>query len=197
MKIIPIKAIERDIVSNKRNKSAKRQGFIPGVLYGKSKGASISKHFYLEINTANALRYQTCFVDLTLGKETFKTIVQGKQYHPVSDDMIHIDFFIISKEKDVKMDIPIAFEGKSAGVLQGGLLVKKMRKVKVKAPMDKMPDFVTVDISTLGLGQSIRVKHINMENIEILSQHGTPIATVEIPRSMRSSQTKESSKENA
>ncbi len=191
MKIVTINARKR---ANKGKKSAKKlryQGFIPGIIYGTQEGKNLPVHFFVAVNDVHPLSYQTCFINLQIGEESYTCILQEKQIHPVSDSPIHLDLLAISAGKKVKMDIPLEFTGKSTGVLKGGLLVRKMRKVKIEADMDAVPEKIEVDISHLDLGQSTRVRDIKAEGFTILSSLGTPMAIIEIPRSMRSSKTKD------
>ncbi|MEM9737600.1 MAG: 50S ribosomal protein L25 [Bacteroidota bacterium] len=192
MKTITINALRRDTSGKKSAKKLRNQGFIPGVIYGSQEGKDFPIHFVVAIDEIHPLSYQTCFIDLKIGQKSYTCILQEKQIHPVSDSPLHIDLLAISSAKKVKMDIPVIFTGKSTGVLKGGLLVRKMRKVRVEADMQAIPETIEVDIAHLDLGQSVRVREIVAQDFTILSPLGSPIAIIEIPRSMRSSKNKDS-----
>ena len=118
--------------------------------------------------------------------------MQDVQFHPVNEMIIHVDFMQLQDDKPVKMEIPVKMVGTSPGVIVGGKLVTKLRKLKVKALPANLPDYIEVDISDLELGKSIKVGKINTGgNYEILTNALAPVATVTIPRALKSAQMEE------
>jgi large subunit ribosomal protein L25 len=173
-------------LGKKANKKLRNEGQIPCVLYGGNEVV----HFYTTLKEVKTLIYTPDFkiaeLNLNSGKQ-YKCIVKDYQLHPLSDELVHIDFLNLVEDQKVKLDIPIRFKGSSPGVKVGGKLVQKLRKVKVKTTPDRIIEEMIVDISSLELGQSLRVRDIiPQEGVEILSSVSIPVTTVEIPRALRS-----------
>jgi large subunit ribosomal protein L25 len=116
-----------------------------------------------------------------------RCILKEYQCHPVTEEILHIDFLRLKDGVDVKVDIPVRFKGTSPGVKLGGKLQQQMRKVRIKTTPEKLIDEVIVDISHLELGDVLRVKDIDVaKSIEIMVNESNPLATVEIPRALKS-----------
>jgi large subunit ribosomal protein L25 len=128
--------------------------------------------------------------ELEIGGAKVKAIVKEVQFHPVTDQILHIDFLRLIEGTPIKVELPVRFRGTSPGVRIGGKLIQNLRKVKVKTLPKDLVDQVLIDISSLELGQSIRVRDIDAnEGVEIMNAPGIPVATIEIPRAMRSAAT--------
>ena len=112
----------------------------------------------------------------------YTCVFHSAQYHPVTDEALHVDFLSVSNEKPVVIDVPIVLTGNSEGVKQGGKLMVSSRKLKVSAPMDKLPDTLEVDITTLGLGKTIVAGDLSYEGINIVSPKATIICAVKMTR---------------
>ena len=116
-----------------------------------------------------------------------KCILKDLQFHPVSDELLHMDFLRLIPGNFMKVDIPVRCVGTAPGVVGGGRLNQKLRTVKVKTNPENLLGELTVDISGLDLSQSVRVKDIELsEGMEMMSNLGIPIATVEVPRVLKS-----------
>lgn len=192
MKTITIQGIKRADKGTSSSRGLRNQGFVPGVLYGQQEGKKLPLHFSLPIGEVRRMTSAgTGFIELKIDGTIYTAILQEKQLHPVSDAPLHIDFFAVSPGQVIKMDIPLQLTGKSVGVMKGGVAVQKMRTIKVKATMEKMPEHIAVDISHLDLGKNLRVQEIKAEGYELLPAPTIPVVMVEIPRSLRSSKNKE------
>mmetsp|Transcript_10369 Transcript_10369/g.24011 ORF Transcript_10369/g.24011 Transcript_10369/m.24011 type:complete len:170 (+) Transcript_10369:933-1442(+) len=130
------------------------------------------------------------FVHLVIASTTYLCIIQDIQFHPVSEMILHVDFLQITDSKKIKMQIPTLLMGKAPGVVQGGNLAKKLRKLPVLAYPKNMPASIQIDVSALDLGQMVRVRDIKTENYSILALPTIPVASVEIPRALRSAASK-------
>jgi len=167
------------------SKSVRREGLIPCVLYS----AKETVHFSTTPQQVKNLIYTPDFhvAQLHIGDNTYKCIVKDYQLHPLSNELVHIDFLQLTDGHPIKVEVPVRVKGQSPGVKVGGKLVQKMRRVKIKTLPENLVDQVMLDISSLELGQSLRVRDITgEEGIEILSSPGIPVATIEIPRALRS-----------
>lgn len=178
----------RNELGKKAAKDYRNTGTIPCVIYGGDEPL----HFTTNSKMVKDLVYTPDFkvAEIQIGGKTTKAILKEVQYHPVTDEIIHIDFLRLVTGTTIKVDLPVRFRGSSPGVKLGGKLIQNLRKVKVKTLPEHLVDQVVVDISSMELGQSIRVRDIDKnEGIEILNSPGIPIATIEIPRAMRSAAT--------
>ncbi|MDX1943358.1 MAG: 50S ribosomal protein L25 [Saprospiraceae bacterium] len=177
----------RNDLGKKGAKAVRKEGLIPCVMYG----AQEVVHFSTTLSDVRHLIYSPDFkiAQVEVEGKSFKCILKDKQFNPVTDDIQHLDFLLLIDKRPIKVEVPIRFKGTSPGVKSGGKLLQKVRTVKIKATPEKLVDELTVDISHLELGQSIRIRDVQPgEGIEILNAPGTPIATIEIPRALRSAQ---------
>lgn len=188
MNVVAVQGQERGVLGKKASKSDRRSQIIPCVLYGGDQQV----HFTTTEKEIKNLIYTGDFklAELEIGGTKIKAIVKEVQFHPVSDKIIHIDFLRLIDGTPIKVEVPVRFRGTSPGVRIGGKLIQNLRKVKVKTLPKDLVDQVLIDISSLELGQSIRVRDIDAnEGIEIMNAPGIPVATIEIPRAMRSAAT--------
>jgi large subunit ribosomal protein L25 len=148
----------RGNVGKKDAKRLRNEGLVPCVLYGQKEQLHFftqEKQFKDVIYTPNA-----CFVELNIDGNKHMAILQEVQYHPVSDSIMHVDFFEFANDKPVSLTIPISLTGTSPGVLKGGKLQQKVRKVKITALPEKMPEKLIIDISPLDINDAVRVKDV-------------------------------------
>jgi len=170
-------------------KLVREAGRIPAVIYG----PDTLDHFSVTLNDIKKLIYTPAFKigELDINGQSHKCIVKDIQWHPVTDEIRHIDFLALKDGVKVKVEIPVKFKGVSPGVKAGGSLMQTMRRVKVKLDPKDMIDEVFIDISDLKLGDAVRVRDIDLpENIELMVDSAIPIATVEVPRALRSAEAK-------
>jgi large subunit ribosomal protein L25 len=184
MKVIEIIGYKRANLGKQKAKRLRREANAPCVLYGGQEQV----HFYTPMALLRDLVYtpDARFVHLTIEGMAYQCILQDIQFHPVSEMILHVDFLQIFDNKQVKMQIPTMLIGKAPGVIQGGSLAKKLRKLLVIAYPKDMPAHIQVDVSALELGQMVRVRDIKTEHYTIVAAPGIPVASVEIPRALRS-----------
>lgn len=185
MNTVSIQAATRNVGSKQELKSSRAQGSIPAVIYGNVDPIHISVSSGREIKN---LIYTQDFkvAEININGEVHKCIVKDIQFHPVSDRILHIDFLKLTNGIPVKVEIPIRFKGESPGVKLGGKLVQTMRKLKIKTDPEYLQDELLVDISSLGLGDVLRVNNIDVpENMEVLVGGSIPVANIEIPRALK------------
>ncbi len=189
MQTLEIIGFKRANLGKQQSKELRNESYVPGVLYGGGEQV----HFYAPAILFRDLIYSPVVyeVDLNIEGTHYRTVLQDAQFHPVNEMLLHVDFLLLHEDKEVKLDIPVKMVGVSPGVLLGGKLVTKLRKLRVKALPANLPDQVEVDISDLELGKSIKVGKIKAGNFEILSNPLAPVATVTIPRALKSAQTEE------
>tara|TARA_R110002020_G_scaffold114593_3_gene263591 strand:- start:126195 stop:126803 length:609 start_codon:yes stop_codon:yes gene_type:complete len=181
MKSITIKGSERESVGKKASKALRNAGKVPCVLYGGEKPL----HFTAEELTFKDLVYtpnaHTAVIDLgEAGK--FDAILQDIQFHPVTDKILHVDFYQLFKDKVITMDIPVNLVGNSPGVRNGGRLLFRKRKLTIKALPENLPDFFNVDISKLRIGGNISVATLLNDDFTILHPENTVVVQVKAAR---------------
>ncbi|MBL7887750.1 MAG: 50S ribosomal protein L25/general stress protein Ctc [Flavobacterium sp.] len=180
MKSITIEGSERESVGKKATKALRDAGMVPCVIYGGSQPvhfAADERAFKNLVYTPNA---HTVVVDLA-GKK-YNAILQDIQFHPVSDRINHIDFFQLSDDKEIIMEVPVNVVGTSPGVLLGGVLRLNQRRLKVKALPKNLPDFVEANISELQMGNKLYVTKIETNNFKLMHPDNTVVCQVRISR---------------
>jgi large subunit ribosomal protein L25 len=189
MQSLEIIGFKRANLGKSEAKALREEAQVPCVLYGGSEQV----HFSAPAILFRELVYTPDVYQVNLNVEgtIYKAIMQDLQFHPVNEQLLHVDFLLLQDDKEVKVDVPVRYVGTSPGVMAGGKLVTKLRKLRVKALPANLPDSIAVDISDLELGKSIKVNRITPENYTILSNPLAPVATVTIPRALKSAQTEE------
>lgn len=183
MRTVEIIGYKRANLGKADAKRLRADSQVPCVLYGGKEQV----HFSAPMILFRDLVYtpEAAFVKLNIEGEEHSAILQDIQFHPVSEVILHADFLALSEDSPIKMDIPVKFTGEAPGLIQGGLLVVKLRKVTLKALPEKMPEDITLDISGLDLGKSIKVSSIEADGFEILNNPRITIASVEVPRALK------------
>ena len=181
MKSITIKGSERESVGKVATKALRNAGAVPCVLYGGDQAVHFSaeeKAFKNLVYTPNA---HTVVIDLGNGK-SYNAILQDIQVHPVSDKILHIDFFQLFDNKEITMEVPVKIVGTSKGVLAGGVLRLNTRKLKVKALPSNLPDFVEADITPLEMGNKLYVTKLVSDKYKLMHPDNTVVCQVRISR---------------
>ncbi|SHI35347.1 50S ribosomal protein L25/general stress protein Ctc [Flavobacterium terrae] len=181
MKSITIKGSERESVGKVATKALRNAGAVPCVLYGGDQPVHFSaeeKAFKNLVYTPNA---HTVVIELANGK-SFNAVLQDIQVHPVTDKILHIDFYQLFDNKEVTMEIPVRVVGTSPGVLLGGVLRLNQRKLKVKALPANLPDYIDADISALEMGNKLYITKLASDKYKFLHPDNTVVCQVRISR---------------
>ena len=181
MKSITINGSKRESVGKKATKALRNAGQVPCVLYGGEQPL----HFSAEELSFKHLVYtpDVHTVEIKLeGGETVNAVLQDIQVHPVSDKILHIDFYQLFEDKDVTIDVPVQVTGTSPGVLGGGNLILNTRKLKVKALPKHLPDYVEANISELEMGNKLYITKLKSDNFKLLHPDNTVVAQVKSSR---------------
>jgi large subunit ribosomal protein L25 len=176
MKTVSLSGSPRESVGKKDAKAIRKQGHVPCVIYGGKEQI----HFSTDERMFQKIVFtpEACFVEININGQTYTTILQDIQYHPVSDKILHADFLQLSEEKTIKLNIPIRLEGTSPGVLKGGRLALKMRKIPLKALPENMPQEILLSISKLDIGGKIKASQIKSEKYDVLLNENTVIVMI-------------------
>ena len=182
MKSITINGSQRESVGKSSTKALRNAGKVPCVVYGGEKPVHFSADeisFSKLIYTPNA---HTVVISLD-GKEEINAVIQDIQFHPVSEKILHIDFFQLFENKEINMTIPVKFSGNAPGVrLEGGLLFKNKRKLYVKALPKNLPDFISVDISNLHLNDKVTIQDLLNDNYSFVHPENMVVCQVKMSR---------------
>ena len=193
MKTFKLEGKSREIIARSADqkralKAMRKNDEIPAVLYGGEKVV----HFAVTNDAVRKLVYtpEIFVVELTIDGETTMAIMKDIQFHPVSDKILHMDFLAVSKEKAVEMEVPVALEGHAEGVKAGGKLTLQMRKLRVKAIYDQIPEKLVINVDNLGLGKTMQVGALHFEGLEIMNAKNAVVCAVQLTRAARGAQAK-------
>lgn len=180
MKTIEIKGSVRADLGKKATRELRKNGQVPCVVYG---GESVT-HFSAPVEAFRGLIYtpNIYIVDLVIDGKACKAILKDVQYNCVSDAIEHVDFLEVSDKKPVSISIPVKLNGLAEGVRQGGKLVLKLRKIRVKGLIAKLPDILDIDVTNLGLGKAIKIQDLAFDGLELLEAKNVVVATVKMTR---------------
>ncbi|MBE0638833.1 MAG: 50S ribosomal protein L25/general stress protein Ctc [Bacteroidales bacterium] len=182
MKTVSMSGSLRENVGKKDAKKHRREGNVPCVLYGGEEQfhfAMPERSFKDIIFTPNSF-----IIELNIGSKKYNAILKDVQYHPVSDHILHVDFMQIFDDKPVAIAVPIRITGTSKGVLKGGKLIRKYRKLLIKALPKYLPDEIVVDITKLNINESRKVMEMKLDNIEFLDPPTSIIVSVKSARAV-------------
>lgn len=216
MKNFKLKAEARPEVGKKSLKALRAEGKIPAVLNGgkivevpykealkpgeriviidkeKNNRGIITTDIAVKEDDVRKLIYTPDIfeIDLDLNGETRKAVMKDLQFQPVKDTVLHIDFLEVGPEKPIVMEVPVKIEGHAEGVKAGGKLQLSMRKLKVKALYDQIPERLVINVDNLGLGKSIAVGDLHFDGLELMNAKNAVVCAVQLTRAARGAQAK-------
>lgn len=193
MKSIQIQGSARTETGKKATRDLRRNDSVPCVLYGSQKdenGKQIATHFSVTIDGLRKLVYtpHIYVVDLNIDGKIVNAVMKDIQFHPVTDAILHVDFYQIDENNPIVMEVPVQLEGLAEGVKAGGKLVLQMRKLKVKALYNVIPERMVINVSSLGLGKTIKVGELSYEGLEIQNAKDAVVCAVKLTRAARGAQ---------
>ena len=220
MKTFALTAAPRTNLGKKATKALRAEGKIPAVINGgevvtlpfegalkegqkvveiaenksaNTKKAIITTDVVINKEDVRKLIYtpEIFVVDLTVNGEVKKVVLKDLQFHPVTDEILHIDFLEVSENKPVVMEVPVALEGHAEGVKAGGKLTLSMKKLKVKAIYNAIPEKIVVNIDNIKLGQSLKVGALHYEGLELINSKNAVVCAVQLTRAARGNQAEE------
>ena len=183
MKSIAISGSPRENVGKRDAKELRYQGLVPAVLYG----GPTQTHFSVSAADLRAVVYTPVvhFIDLEIAGVKSQAIIKDIQFHPLTEQIIHVDFLLLDEKKPITIEIPVKLTGTSPGVKVGGKLVQKLRKLRIKAlPKDHL-DAIEVSIEALEVGKSVKVAEIKLPNLTITNAQEDTIVSVTTSRALR------------
>tara|TARA_B110000046_G_C12904421_1_gene360038 strand:+ start:310 stop:945 length:636 start_codon:yes stop_codon:yes gene_type:complete len=180
MKTIEINGHLREALGSKSAKELRREGHVPCVVYGGGENV----HFHADERELNKLVYtpDVFLINLKLGDKKVQVVLREAQYHPVSDKTLHMDFIEVVSGKAVALKLPVALTGNSVGVKNGGVLRRNAKALYVKGIVDTLPDTISIDITKMKIGSTIKVGDVSIPGVEMLEAANRVIVAVKTSR---------------
>lgn len=176
MKSLKITGQKREALGKKEAKKLREQGLVPGVVYGRDEVI----HLTVPFSELRTLIYtpSVYMIDMDLDGQSVRAIIQDVQWHPVEEEILHIDFLKVEDDVPVKIGIPVELKGLARGIKAGGKIKFNMRKLRVKALAENLPDTIVIDVTKLNIGDSIKVEQLKRNNLEFLDNKSNLIVGV-------------------
>ena len=193
MKEYALSATKRDVLGKREMKKLRKEGLVPANIYGGEDHLNLT----VKKDDLRNLIYtpDIYLVNLSIDGQERKCIIQELQFHPVTDEILHIDFLEVFADKPVTMEVPVVLDGFPVGVRAGGKLNLDMRKLKVKGFYKDIPEQLHIDVSKLGLGKTMKVGQVSFEGLEVLNAKAAVVAAVRTTRAARSAGVGQASEE--
>lgn len=208
MKTFKLEGAPRTEVGKKSVKELRKEGLIPAILYGhqtvelpyngklekgqhlienQGKGLIVN-NFVVSFDAIRKLIYtpEIFLVELTLNGKVYNAILKDLQTHPVTDEILHLDFLAVFEDKPIVMEVPVVLDGHAVGVRAGGKLSLVARKLRVKAFAKDIPEVLHINVENLELGKSIQVKTLNFDKLQLINSPDNVVCSVVMTRSARS-----------
>ncbi len=176
MKTIEIKGTIRKDLGKKATHALRKEGSVPCIIYGIGENVNFSAHVPAFKNLVYSPNVY--IVKLNIDGKEYEAIMKEIQFHPVSDEILHIDFMQILEDKPITINIPIHIIGNSIGVKKGGRLNLVKRTITVKALPNDLPDYLEIDVEQLEVGQSIKVGDLKFANLSLLNNGREPVVSI-------------------
>lgn len=177
MQHIELKGQIRKVGNKAVIKAFRKEGLVPCNLYGNGMENVLFTVNAKELKTVTDTP-KSHIVDLVLDGKSYTAILHELQWHPVTDECLHVDFLAVDKKKPININVPLVITGHAVGVQQGGKFYQSARAIRLSAVMDNLPDDVTVDITKLGLDKKIKAGDIKVEGATVISDKDTIICGV-------------------
>ena len=191
MKEIVLNGQKRVDTGKKASKMMRKEGLIPCNLYGETKGENgLPEAMSIAVPMAELRKAvytpHIYVVNLNIDGETRKAVMKELQFHPVTDALLHVDFYEINEVKPITIGIPVKLNGLAQGVRDGGRISLSIRKINVTAPYKAIPEQLDIDVTELKLGKSIKVGELSFEGLEIATPAEVIVCSVKATRASRS-----------
>lgn len=190
MKEINVKGSLRTETGKKATREIRKANGVPCNLYGEAKGENglpVAVSFLTTNDELRNLIYSPDIycVNLDIDGKLHKAVLKEIQFHPVTDKVLHVDFYEVNDQKPIVMEVPIKLNGLAEGVKAGGRLAASVRKLKVKAVYTEIPERLNIDVTNLGLGKTIKVGELSFEGLELVTSKDVVVCQVKMTRGAR------------
>ena len=187
MKEITLNGVKRAETGKKSTKALRKQGLIPCNIYGEAKdeqGLPVAMQFTIPFSEIRKAVYtpDVLVCNLNIDGETKVAVIKELQFHPVTDALLHADFYEMTETKPITIGIPVNLVGLAQGVRDGGRMSLSIRKIAVTAPYKQIPEKLDVDVTALKIGKSIKVGELSFEGLEIATSKEVIVCSVKMTR---------------
>ena len=196
MKEINVSGKKRTDLGKKASKALRKEGMIPCNIYGEKKdenGNPIALSFVSPMSELRKIVYtpHIYVVNINIDGESHTAILKELQFHPVTDALLHVDFFEVNDQKPITIGIPVKLNGLAQGVRDGGRMNLSIRKINIKASYQQIPEHLDIDVTSLKLGKSIKVGMLNFEGLEIVTGKDVVVCSIKSTRQATASSSDE------
>lgn len=187
MKEIKITGQKRSDIGKKATKQLRKEGLVPCNLYGEAKGENgmpTALPFTSSMAELRKIVYtpHVYVVKLVIDGEEHTAIMKELQFHPVTDALLHVDFYEITEEKPIVIGIPVKLNGLAQGIRDGGRMNLSVRKINVKAKYQDIPEYLDIDVTNLAIGKSIKVGELSFEGLELVTSKEVVVCSIKATR---------------
>ena len=191
MKEIEVTGKKRSTIGKKSSKNLRKEGFIPCNLYGEAKdenGAPKALAFTCPMNELRKIVYtpHIYVINLIIDGESHTAILKELQFHPVTDALLHVDFYEVNDQKPITIGIPVKLTGLAQGIRDGGRMNLSIRKINVTAKYQDIPEHLDIDVTDLKIGKSIKVGDLSFEGLELATSKDVIVCSVKMTRAAMS-----------
>lgn len=180
MKSITIQGTKRENVGKKSTRALRDAELVPCVVYGGKE----SLNFSTEEKSFKNLVYtpEAHTVSIEVDGQTIPAVLQNIQFHPITDKILHVDFYQLADDKPVIMEVPVRITGRARGVVAGGVLRQSFRKLKIKAIPENLPDEIVVDVTPLRIGNKLYLESLKSDKYLFMHPDNAVVAAVKMSR---------------
>lgn len=187
MKEIEVTGKKRSTIGKKSSKNLRKEGFIPCNLYGEAKdenGAPKALAFTCPMNELRKIVYtpHIYVINLIIDGESHTAILKELQFHPVTDALLHVDFYEVNDLKPITIGIPVKLTGLAQGIRDGGRMNLSIRKINVTAKYQDIPEHLDIDVTDLKIGKSIKVGDLHFEGLEMATSKEVVVCSIKATR---------------
>ena len=191
MKEINVTGQKRNDLGKKASKLLRKEGLIPCNIYGEKKdenGKPVAVSFACPMSELRKVVYtpHIYVINLIIDGESHTAVMKELQFHPVTDALLHADFYEVNDQKPITIGIPVKLNGLAQGVRDGGRINLSIRKINVTAPYKSIPEHLDIDVTNLQLGKSIKVGELNFEGLTLSTPAEVVVCSVKATRASRS-----------
>jgi large subunit ribosomal protein L25 len=199
MKEFTLNGQMRETVGKKASKLMRKEGMIPCNIYGEhtADGQPVAHSFAISMAELRKVVYtpHIYMMNINIDGVARKAVIKELQFHPVTDALLHVDFYEVNEEKPITVGIPVKLNGLAQGVRDGGKLNLSIRKLNVTAPYKQIPEVLDIDVTNLELGKSIKVRDLSFEGLELATPAEVVVCSVKATRASRSAAAAEAAAE--
>ena len=187
MKEINVTGQKRTDLGKKASKLLRKEGLVPCNLYGEQKdenGKPVAMSFAVPMTELRKVVYtpHIYVINLLIDGESHTAVMKELQFHPVTDALLHVDFYEVNDQKPLTIGIPVKLVGLAQGVRDGGRMSLSIRKINVTAPYQQIPEHLDIDVTALKIGKSIKVGELSFEGLEIATPKEVIVCSIKMTR---------------